>query len=242
VITHVRGGRQAIFWQTSRTSKQARPRVSTPTARAAGLDRLLITVDSHERYAWKFGAQQAETVRGSLVAGDYGVHLGDDLVAAVERKGLGDLVSSLTTGKLKYQLVELAGLPRAAVVVEDRYSRAFQHDVVRASVVADGLAECQVAFPNVPIVFCENRKLAQEWTYRFLAAAVVAAEHDFGGAAVVGELAAAPPLSARSPTPAEIRAWAVTEGLEVSDRGRIRADVERAYRLVHGLDDRDAGS
>lgn len=35
VFTRIRGGRQAIFWQTARTSKQARPAVSLPTARAA---------------------------------------------------------------------------------------------------------------------------------------------------------------------------------------------------------------
>jgi hypothetical protein len=39
------------------------------------------------------------------------------------------------------------------------------------ALVADGLAECQVRRPNVPIVFCETRPLAEEWTYRYLAAA-----------------------------------------------------------------------
>jgi len=125
-----------------------------------------------ERYAWSFSAQQATTRRERLPARDYAVLLDGQPVAAVERKGLGDLVSSLTSGKLKYQLAELASVPHGALVVEDRYSRAFQHEVVRPAVIADGLAECQVAFPNVPIVFCETRKLAQEWTYRFLAAAL----------------------------------------------------------------------
>jgi hypothetical protein len=30
-----------------------------------------------------------------------------------------------------------------------------------------------VRYPNVPIVFCETRKLAEEWVYRYLAAALV---------------------------------------------------------------------
>lgn len=51
VITQIRGGRQAIFWQTARTTKQARPRVSVPAARASGVSDLEIVVDSHERYA-----------------------------------------------------------------------------------------------------------------------------------------------------------------------------------------------
>jgi hypothetical protein len=109
-------------------------------------------------------------------------------VASVERKSLVDLVASLTSGKLKFAVAELAALPRAAVVVEDRYSRVFKLDRVRPAVVADGLAELQVGWPNVPIVFCETRQLAEEWTYRFLAAA-----HSWssGEAAAVARLQAA---------------------------------------------------
>lgn len=236
VITYVKGGRQAIFWQTSRTAKQARPRVNLPTARA-GSERLAITVDSHERYAWKFSGQQADTVRGALVAGDYGVHLDGALVSSVERKSLDDLITSLTTGKLTYQLAELASLPRAAVVVEERYSRALQHEIVRASVVADGIAECQVRFPSVPIIFCENRKLAQEWSYRFLAAALAAAEQDIGGSAVVEALQPGAPVPPRPPTNAEIRDWARASGLPVSERGRIAADVVAACTRAHSPDE-----
>jgi ERCC4-type nuclease len=89
----------------------------------------------------------------------------------VERKSLADLVASLTGGKLRYARAELAALARAAVVVEDRYSQVFKLDRIRPAVVADGLAELQVRWANVPIVFCETRQLAEEWTYRFLATA-----------------------------------------------------------------------
>lgn len=40
------------------------------------------------------------------------------------------------------------------------------------------LAAAQVRYPNVPIVFCENRALAQEWTYRFLGAALAFAAEE----------------------------------------------------------------
>jgi hypothetical protein len=50
----------------------------------------------------------------------------------------------LTTGKLKFQLTELAAIPRTPVVVEEGYSRVFEVDHVRPSVVADGIAECQI--------------------------------------------------------------------------------------------------
>ena len=54
-------------------------------------------------------------------------------------------------------------------MVEDRYSGIFKLDRVRPAMIADGLAELQVRWPNVPIVFCETRPLAEEWTYRYLA-------------------------------------------------------------------------
>jgi hypothetical protein len=170
VFTTARG-RQAVFWQSARTRKQARPNVTTPTARAAGIAGLQIVVDSHERYAYRFATQQVTLVKQALPCGDYGVRIEDRLVASVERKSLVDLVASLTSGKLKFAVAELAALPRAAVVVEERYSQVFKLERVRPAVVADGLAEVQVGWPNVPIVFCETRQLAEEWTYRFLAAA-----------------------------------------------------------------------
>ena len=129
-------------------------------------------VDIRERYPFTFADRQATTRREPLSAGDYGLIVDGLLQATVERKSLPDLVSSLTTGKLKFQLTELAAIPRAAVVVEERYCRSSARPRP-AQLVADALAECQVRFPTVPIVFCETRKLAQEWTYRFLAAARV---------------------------------------------------------------------
>lgn len=232
VITRVRGGRQAIFWQTARTTKQARPAVNLPNARAAGLAELEIVVDVRERYAYGFKDQQATLRRAPLAAGDYGLVRNDTLIAAVERKSLADLVSSLTTGKLKYQLADLAALPRAAVVVEDRYSQVFKHKRVRPAVIADGLAECQVTWPSVPIVFCETRKLAQEWTYRFLAAAEVAMEHEYGGEQAIAGLAVARPLAPREPTPSELRAWALANGLNVSERGRVKREIVDAFRAA----------
>jgi hypothetical protein len=34
--------------------------------------------------------------------------------------------------------------------------------------VADRLAAVQIRYPSVPIVFCDTRALAEDWTYRFL--------------------------------------------------------------------------
>lgn len=224
VLTRIRGGREAIFWQTARTTKQARPAVALPTARGSGLADLEIVVDSHERYAWPFSHQQTTTRRAPLPVGDYGVYGGGRLLASVERKSLTDLVSTLTSGKMRYQLAELASLPSAAVVVEDRYSRVFALERVRPAVVADALGECQARFPQVPVIFAESRPLAQEWTYRFLAAALVHAAEEEHATDEASPLPSATPASI-----AQIRAWARRHGYQVSDRGRLSAQVLRAH-------------
>jgi hypothetical protein len=228
-------GRDMIFWQSPRTRKQARPQVRVPTARAAGLAELRIVVDTHEQYPYRFATQPVTVVRRALPCGDYGLVADGRLVAAVERKSLPDLVSSLVEGRLRYALADLAALPRAAVVVEDRYSKVFTLEHVRPAVVADGLAELQVSWPNVPIVFAETRRLAEEWTYRYLAAAHTwtAGEH---AATVrigphVGDLDRAPGQPA--PSTAEIRAWALAHSIAVPTRGRLRPEIHTAYHAAH---------
>jgi hypothetical protein len=133
VFTHARG-REMVFWQSPRTRKQARPDVRLPTARASGIGELEIVVDAHERYAYRFADQQVRTVTRGLACGDYAACFDGKVVAAVERKSLPDLVGSLISGRLRFALGELAALPRAAVVVEDRYSQVFAPDPRAAGV------------------------------------------------------------------------------------------------------------
>lgn len=242
VFTWARG-REMIFWQTARVAKQARPNVRPTKAAAADVERFTITVDSHERYPWRFADLPVDTQRGPLVAGDYGVHLDGELIAAVERKSLDDLMTTLSTGKMSYLLAGLATLPRSAVVVEDRYSRIFESSFVKPSVLADSLGECQARFASVPIIFAETRPLAQQWAYRFLAACLV----ELGSASATDQrlagLAGAPLISPEqgradqqiadesvTASTAEIRAWAMRNGLPVADRGRLRPEIIAAYR------------
>jgi hypothetical protein len=239
VFTQARG-RDAVFWQSPKTRKTARPSVRLPTARAAGLAGLEVAVDSHEQFPYRFAHQQVTTVRRALPAGDYGIVLHGRLVAAVERKSLPDLVSSLTSGKLGYQLADLATLPRAAVVVEDRYSQLFKLERVRPAVVADGLAELAVRWPHVPVGFCETRSLAEEWTYRYLATAYRWASDEDAAATRIGvpvsEIDAAPAAghpAAKGPSTAEVRAWARANNLPVSDRGRLPPQVWAAWHDAH---------
>jgi hypothetical protein len=61
-------------------------------------------------------------------------------------------------------------------VVEDRYSRLFKLQHTKPGFVTEMLAALTVPYPAVPIHFAETRPLAEEWTYRFLGAALAYAQ------------------------------------------------------------------
>ena len=170
VLTKARG-REMIFWQNARVAKAARPNIDLPTARGSGVGDLEIVVDTREKYAWKFGHQQASTVKRALPVGDYGMFVEDELIAVVERKGLGDLSAALSGGRMAYRLSALEAVPRAAVVVEHRYSEIFK------------LSTCDrhwwpTRWLNVRSGGRAFPSFSQEWTYRFLAAALQEHRHD----------------------------------------------------------------
>jgi ERCC4-type nuclease len=168
-----------IFWQTARTAQRARPGQRVPTRRASQLERLTILVDTRERYPYKFAGRPVQRQRSALPVGDYAVRHGDQLIAAVERKTLEDFTKPLIDGSLNYALAELAALPAAAVVVEERYGALLDNQHTQPGWLLELVARHHVRYPAVPIVFADSRKLAEEWTYRFLAAALVhhAPEH-----------------------------------------------------------------
>jgi ERCC4-type nuclease len=129
-------------------------------------------VDTREKYPYRFADRPVTTERRALSAGDYAVIVDESVVAAVERKTLENLSADLVAGKLGFVMAELSTLPAAAVVVEDRYTSIFKSEHVEAGWLAELVARLQVRYPRVPIVFCDNRKFAEEWTYRFLGAAL----------------------------------------------------------------------
>lgn len=244
VFTTARG-RDAVFWQTARNRRRARPQVTPPTGRAQDLRTLEIAVDTREHYPYRFTRYDVLTCRRALPAGDYGLLAEDRLLCAVERKSLPDLLGSLLDGRLGFLLGDLASLPRAALVVEDRYSEIFRRRQPRPATVADRLAELQIRWPSVPIVFAETRPLAEEWTYRFLAAAL-----RWGPAAEPPPPDAGPSPSwpdGPAPAPDEpvstaaIRRWALEVGLPVQDRGPLPAVVREAWRIAEEATSRSGG-
>ncbi|MEJ7775581.1 MAG: hypothetical protein WKF72_12310, partial [Nocardioidaceae bacterium] len=83
-------------------------------------------------------------------------------------------------------------------------------------------------------------KLAEEWTYRYLAAAYTwatedaAAVHRIGMDDDVGTDVEPPRRpSPLTPSTAEVRAWAMARGLGVADRGRLRPEIRQAWWDAH---------
>lgn len=231
VFTKARG-RDMVFWQSARVRNQARPNVSTPTARAAGRT-LDVIVDTREKYAWKFSNHQATTIKRSMSVGDYAVEVDNAVVAVVERKSIEDLVSTIVGGKLWTMLAALAAAGHAAVVVEDRYSSVFKLTHVRPLTITSQIAEAAVRYPSVPIVFAETRRLGEEWAYRFFGAAVEHHAADTGAKLRLDALASAGPVPTAAPTTSQIRTWAIGAGLDVADRGRLRPEIRDAYDQAH---------
>ena len=167
VFTQVKG-REAIFWQTQKTARTANPGGRIPRRRSL-TEPATITVDTRERYPYRFAQQGAETVRATVPAGDYAVQAADGTVlAAVERKSLDNLAATLSDGTLAFQMQRLSELPLAAVVIEARYSALYKLEHVDGNWLADQLARLEVRYPEVHLVFADSRRYAEDWTHRFL--------------------------------------------------------------------------
>jgi len=171
VFTQVKG-RDAIFWQTQKTARAANPGGRIPRRRSL-TEPVTITVDTRERYPYRFTQQPVETVRATVPAGDYAIHTPDGtILAAVERKSLDNLAATLSDGTLAFQMQRLAELPLAAVVIEARYAALYKLDHVDGNWLADQLARLEVRYPEVHLVFADSRRHAEDWTYRFLTTAL----------------------------------------------------------------------
>lgn len=170
VFTEVKG-RPAIFWQTQKAARASSPGGRIPRARALD-EEPTISIDTRERYPFRFNGRAAHLEREALKAGDYGVRAEGVLIAAVERKTFDNFASSLSDGTLAFQFQRLAEIASAAVVVEGRYLDLFRLEHVNGAWLADMLVRLQLRYPEIQVVFADSRKFAEDWTYRFLAAAL----------------------------------------------------------------------
>lgn len=161
---------EQIFWVTQTSMRQRRPRarlVSVGTRHD-----FAVRIASDERYPWRFPGSSA--VRGPLPVGDYALVKNDVIIAVVERKTFDNLLADFGTMPLLHQrLLELAGYEHHALVVEAPYedfltTRKVHH--YSPAFCAAAIAELYAAHPGLRIVFCANRKTANEWTANYFAA------------------------------------------------------------------------
>ena len=161
---------EQIFWQTQQSMRQRRPRARLVSAQSPR--DFTVRVASEERYPWRFPG--SSTARGSLAVGDYALVDGDAIIAVVERKTFENLLADFGTMPVLHQrLLELTACEHHALVVEAPYedfldSRKVHH--YTPTFCAAAIAEFYATHPRLRIIFCANRKTANEWTRNYFAA------------------------------------------------------------------------
>ena len=133
---------------------------------------MVVRIHSNEKYPWRFSS--AVTERGTISAGDYALIDGDNMLAVVERKTLDNLLADFGTMPVLHQrLAELAAHDNHALVIEAPYADFLSPKKIHhynPGFCTKAIAELYALHPHLRIVFCANRKVANEWTRHFFAA------------------------------------------------------------------------
>ncbi|MEO0143244.1 MAG: ERCC4 domain-containing protein [candidate division WOR-3 bacterium] len=158
---------EQVFWITQSSEAVRRPGAYVPKVREDTL--IEIIIDKREHYPYKFG--YTKTKRENLPVGDYALIKDGKIVAIAERKSLDNFLNQVSTyDSFKAILNELATYPYKALILEAPYSDFLNPRKIkpyRASYIAGILSDLAVRFPTIQIVFCDNRKFAQEWLLRW---------------------------------------------------------------------------
>lgn len=158
---------EQIFWLTQRSIEQHRP--SAKLTRGTATVDILIRIASNERYPWRFPG--ARTERGYLPIGDYALMDEDKIIAVVERKTFDNLLADFGVMPVLHQrLAELATYEHHAFVVEALYADFLNPKKVKyytPAFCARAIGELYALHPRLRIVFCANRKMANEWTRHY---------------------------------------------------------------------------
>jgi hypothetical protein len=75
----------------------------------------------------------------------------------------------------------VAELPVAAIALEARHGALCKLEHISGNWLAAQLARLHVRYPEVPITFADSRPYAEDWTYRFLTAAIAYSDADNNG-------------------------------------------------------------
>lgn len=143
----------------------------------------ILTIDTREQLPYEFRAATSkhidfEIMRGTLPEGDYSARLvdedGPEFTAIVERKSLGDLYSTLTHGRERFEreLERLRPYGFKALIIEGSLA-----DIAAGGLRPDSkvnprsIVGSLVAFQQrygLHVVFASSRKYAELYTFRLL--------------------------------------------------------------------------
>jgi len=161
---------EQIYWMTQGGMTQRRSGARLVSTRSR--HDFAVRIASDERYPWRF--PNSNTERGRLPIGDYALVDGEEILAVVERKTLQNLLAEFgVMPTLHQRLLELASHEHHAFVVEAPYEDFLDPKKVRpysASFCAAAIAQLYAVHPRLRLVFCTNRKTANEWTRNYFAA------------------------------------------------------------------------
>jgi hypothetical protein len=158
---------EQIFWLTQRSIEQHRPSAKLTRRSAAG--DIVIRIVSNEHYPWRFPG--ARTERGSLPTGDYALMDEDKIIAVVERKTFANLLADFGVMPVLHQrLAELVTYEHHALVIEALYADFLNPKKVEyytPAFCARAIGELFALHPRLRVIFCANRKMANEWTRNY---------------------------------------------------------------------------
>lgn len=131
---------------------------------------LNIIIDKQEKYPWKFPKCNIE--EQILSIGDYALkNRNGQIIAIIERKTFSNMLKEISNLSLFHQkLDELETVKNAVLLIEADYSHFLKEKKLKKLTplyVANAIAEIFALHPTLQIVFAGNKKLANEWAYRY---------------------------------------------------------------------------
>lgn len=158
---------EQIFWITQSAMKMRGAGAYIP--QGGKKEQMEIIIDKRERYPYKFA--NALTKREKLPVGDYALIKDKKIIAVAEKKTMDNFLHEIRGYDIfKSSLEELKQYKYKAVIFDSPYSDFInpkKNPFYRPSYIADILADLSINFPDLQFTFFENRKLANEWLYRW---------------------------------------------------------------------------
>ncbi len=158
---------EQIFWITQSAMKMRGAGAYIP--QGGKKEQMEIIIDQRERYPYKFA--NALTKRENLPVGDYALIKDKKIIAVAEKKTMDNFLHEIRGYDIfKSSLEELKQYKYKAVIFDSPYSDFInpkKNLFYRPSYIADILADLSINFPDIQFTFFENRKLANEWLFRW---------------------------------------------------------------------------